>query len=40
MITKYNLFTENKGLFKTPNIILYQKILDFKEQNRTEQKVY
>jgi len=29
MITKYNLFTVNKWIFKTPKSVLYRKSLDF-----------
>jgi len=29
MITKYNLFTVNEWIFKTPKSVLYQKILAF-----------
>jgi len=33
MITKYNLFTVNKWILKTPKSILYQKILDLQGSN-------
>ena len=33
MITKYNLFTVNKWLFKFPKSTLYRKILDFAMHN-------